>query len=84
MDNLFVGNVVPPPPVEPHCRRCCPASFALSHTLWHRPYGTGPCANLSEMIPVRVPDHPAKSDRLEIGIGDRPHPGIVTGIISEW
>jgi len=25
----------------------------------------------------------ARSDRLEIGIGDRLHPGIVTGIISE-
>jgi len=26
---------------------------------------------------------PAQTARLEIGIGARPHPGIMTGIISE-
>ena len=34
--------------------------------------------------PGQGSDHPANGGRLEIGIGDRLHPGIVAGFISEW
>jgi hypothetical protein len=62
-------------PVEPHCPRCCPACFTQP------PFK--PRGNLPEIIPVRVPAAAPKSDRLEIGISDRIHPGTVTGFISE-
>ena len=62
--------------VEPHCPRCCPASFALPLTV-KSPVEISPKLTRSGFRQV------AKTDRLKIGIRARLHPGIGTGLISE-
>jgi len=70
MDNLLVGNVVPP--------LSSGASLPALLSSVFRPWDS--FRNDSDQSFGRS----AKSDRLEIGIGDQHHPGIMISFISKW
>ena len=80
MDNLFMGNVVPPPSSGTSLPEMLSSVLRQPVPLRDE---SRPCGNRSEIDPDHGSDKSPKTDRLEIGIGDRLHPGIVIGLISE-